>query len=543
MDAHRQARRSSDLVSEAVLENAGFSTRAAIWLIATLFALFVAVVVLSIFQSRQDAERRAGDRAFAASQVVETNSRWIYELSRQALRRIDSSLGADIENSRSSTVAEVDDALANLPGIAKAYVVAADGRTLYSTDKGVKPIDIRDREYFSALANGAPWYVSSLLVSRLNGEQIFVFSKRLERSGKFAGAAIISFDVKLFEAIWSSSELDANSTVSLIRDDGMLVARYPFAEGPTDISESPLFTEHLKKEDRGVYRAVSVADGVERFVGYRRIEGTNLLAVASVSTTAAYAAFWRTTATTLLVALPASLALGGAALWIARLLRQASRRQLELARAIETNRLLFKDIHHRVKNNLQSVQSLVRMQAIPGEVKEDLQRRIAAMTAVHEHIYRLDQYVEVDAASLIPAIVEPLVQTYANDVKVSFDIDPIEVERDNATPLALLVNELVTNALKYAFPDGRTGNISLSFKRLEQSRAKLSIRDDGIGFDPDAGTSGMGSRLIKAMVMQMDGTHTYGVDNGSVFEAELAVRTPHHASGNPLPSEIRAAAE
>ena len=110
----------------------------------------------------------------------------------------------EIEPNAAATAALISDAIANLPGNVKAYVVAADGRTLFSTDPNVKPIDVRDREYFAALANGAYWYTSSLLVSRLDGTQIFVFSKRLERNKEFVGAAIISFDVVLLKEIWES---------------------------------------------------------------------------------------------------------------------------------------------------------------------------------------------------------------------------------------------------------------------------------------------------------------------------------------------------
>ena len=228
---------------------------------------------------------------------------------------------------------------------------------------------------------------------------------------------------------------------------------------------------------------------------------------------------------TLLVALPAVLGLGAASLWILRLLRRDQSRRSELAAALETNRLLFRDTHHRVKNNLQSVQSLIRMQAIPDQAKMDLQGRIAAMTAVHEHIYRLDQYAEAEAGDFIPAIVEPLLRTYGANVAVTYAIDPLIVDRDQATPLALLVNEVVTNALKYAFPDGRRGSIELSLERVSEDQVRLSIVDDGIGFREAEGTAGMGSRLIRGMVTQLGGSYTYTGEDGTSFIAELVLHS------------------
>ena len=131
-----------------------FTLRAATALSVVLFALFLIVLLFSILREQSDAQRRAEDRALAASQVVATNARWISELSRQALGRIDEALGPDIEHNAAATAALISDAIANLPGNVKAYVVAADGRTLFSTDPNVKPIDVRDREYFAALAEG-----------------------------------------------------------------------------------------------------------------------------------------------------------------------------------------------------------------------------------------------------------------------------------------------------------------------------------------------------------------------------------------------------
>ena len=499
---------------------------AVIGLIAVLLALFVALVAFSTIQARRDAQQRALDRALAASQVVATNARWISELAHQALRRIDEALGDQFSLAPGAAVRDIRQAVDNLPGTVKAYVVDANGDTLFSTDPQVKPINITDREYLSVPASGAEWYTSSLMISRLNGAQIFVFSRRIERDGVFAGVAIISFDVALLRDIWSSLGLDTNSTVSLIKTDGMLVARYPFARETLDMSSHVLFTKYLNESDSGTYHsATSPADGIERFVGYRRAEGTDLVAVASISAGSAYRPFWRMATMTLLVALPAVLGLGAASLWILRLLRRDQSRRSELAAALETNRLLFRDTHHRVKNNLQSVQSLIRMQAIPDQAKMDLQGRIAAMTAVHEHIYRLDQYAEAEAGDFIPAIVEPLLRTYGANVAVTYAIDPLIVDRDQATPLALLVNEVVTNALKYAFPDGRRGSIELSLERVSEDQVRLSIVDDGIGFREAEGTAGMGSRLIRGMVTQLGGSYTYTGEDGTSFIAELVLHS------------------
>ena len=139
-------------VAEQIKAGRDFSTftlKAVTGLVVFLFALFLAVLTLSIMREWRDTEDKAEARAMSASQVVATNARWVAELSRQALGRIDEALGRDIEANAVATADLIRDAVKDLPGNVKAYVVAADGRTLFSTDPNVKPIDVRDREYFA----------------------------------------------------------------------------------------------------------------------------------------------------------------------------------------------------------------------------------------------------------------------------------------------------------------------------------------------------------------------------------------------------------
>ena len=502
-----------------------FTIKAAIGLILFLFALFLAILTLSMLREQQDAEKRGEDRALSASQVVATNARWITELSRQALGRIDAALGPDIESSAAATAILIRQAVASLPGNVKAYVIAPDGRTLFSTDPNLKPIDVRDREYFAALAAGAPSYTSALMVSRLDGAQIFAFSKRLERNGSFAGAAVLSFDVVILKEVWELLAVDGISTVSLIRDDGQLIARYPPADGPLDLSKYVLFTDYLKANDVGTYPAVSPADGVTRIVGYRRVPGTDIIAVSSISTDSAFALFGRNVVLTLAFAVPGALGLAAAVIWIVRLLRSDQRQRARLVEALDLNRMLVRDTHHRVKNNLQAIMSMLRMHDLPAGMKQDLQARISAMSAVHEHLYQLDQVSEVDALALIPGIVEPIRRSFDSSAIVDYDIDPLLIDRDQATPLALLVSEVVTNALKYAYGPGEAGRIVLSLKLVDGREMVLSVRDFGqrirSGYGAvragDAADPGHGHAARRPLVLQ--------------FRRRDAVRSAHACEG------------
>jgi len=505
--------------------SAPLTVRSAVLLILAFFAVLAILMTLWLTQSYEAARQRGEDRVAAASQVVATNALWISEVARQALRRIDDAMGPSIKSVGGTGVQDIREAVDSLPGQVKAYVVDEGGNTIYSTDPQIKPMNITDREYFSSLAKGDLSHLSGLLISRLNNEQIFVFSRRLVRDGKFAGAAMISFDVRMLAGIWSSLGLGENSTISLLRNDGMLVARYPLAEAPLDMSNYVLFTDYLKKAPTGVYSGESPVDGITRLVSYRRVDGTDFIALAAMEQNSAMTLFWSNATVSLLFALPTALGLAAASLWITNLLQRDANRRRELATALESNQLLLREIHHRVKNNLQSIQSLVRLQDIPDSSKTDLRGRIAAMAAVHEHIYSFDQFANVEASGMLESVVSALVETRGKQVEVSYDLEPVIVEQERATPLALVVNEVVTNSLKYAFADGRKGRIRIALSRSDEGKARLVVADNGQGFDPDTMKQGMGSKLIGGVVGQLDGTYRYDFEGGTVFTMDFVPHT------------------
>jgi two-component system, sensor histidine kinase PdtaS len=218
------------------------------------------------------------------------------------------------------------------------------------------------------------------------------------------------------------------------------------------------------------------------------------------------------------------LGLGAASLWITQLLQRDARRNSQLAAALENNNLLLREIHHRVKNNLQSIQSLVRIQDIPDEAKTDLRGRIAAMAAVHEHIYSFDQFADVDASEMLKSVVSALVDTRGKELDVQYNLDTFVIKHEQATPLALIANEVVTNSLKYGFADGRKASIRIDLHKTGEQSARLVIADSGIGFDPSAARQGMGSKLIRGVVGQLDGTYRYDIEDGTVFTLDFAVQ-------------------
>ncbi len=494
--------------------------------VATAAALVALLSILGTWaaQSYFATINRAQERAMASAKIVSSHVSWIHQMGIQAVRRIDDALRlTDLKFDGS--IRDMDVATQGLPERVQAYVVDAMGQTLYSTDPDIKPVDITDRDYFTAIRDGQTEYVSSLLISRINGEQIFVFSRRIVRQGYFMGAIMVSVPADITRPIWETVDLGGNYAVSFVRDDGMLVARYPLPDTTLDMSGYVLFTKYLKEAPSGTYFAeASPMDGVRRVVAYRRVEGTPFVAMAAADYDFLIKPFRQTL---LMLGVVAVMIIGAATVvgwWIRQLLGAQERQSTQLAKALETNEMLLREIHHRVKNNLQSVISLVRLQMRGSEGFDALNSRIKSMIAVHEQIYKHDEYAEIDAAELIRAVVCSAITAHDARLNVEFDLQSQPVSAEKATALALLVNEVVTNAIKYAYPDGNEGGLWIALIAQEKlGKSLLTIRDEGVGYDISSATSGTGTRLVDGSVRQLDGTYEFQSQAGTQFSATLTL--------------------
>jgi two-component sensor histidine kinase/uncharacterized protein (UPF0333 family) len=490
----------------------------AVGLVAVFVALFVGLFGYFIVQGVRQNQERLEEQSFSAAQVVATNAYWIAELANQTLERVDVALGPDL--------AEADEAiravLESIPTQAEVYVIDQNARTVYATLDGASSVSVADREYFTALRDGARFYISPLLTSRINNERIFVFSKRLEREDAFAGAIMLSFPESLLGELWATLGLQQGSTISLVRDDGQIMARHPPTDGPLDLSGHRLIQEFYPASDTGTYASpASPVDGIARVVSYRKIPGKPILALASVASDERWRDFNKAIWTVILIASPILLALVLGCWWIVWLLLRDRKRSAELQASVDLNTMLFREIHHRVKNNLQSMQALVRMQDMPDKVKRDLQSRLAAMGAMHEHIYEHDSYGDIDAHDFVPAVVEQIRAAYGSTAEVEYHVHHVVIDRDHATPLALLLSEVITNAFKYAFPDGRPGKIEVLIRNGDDGRAQVIVSDNGVGMDPATSSRSMGMRLVQGTVAQMGGTYEFRNEGGVVFDARL----------------------
>jgi PAS domain S-box-containing protein len=187
-----------------------------------------------------------------------------------------------------------------------------------------------------------------------------------------------------------------------------------------------------------------------------------------------------------------------------------------LRTALDHQETLVKEIHHRVKNNLAVISSLFFLESTHAseprtiEMLEESRRRVRSMALVHETLYRSDQVDEVAFDEYVRALAEEIFSTYkshAVNVRLDTDIEPFTLGIDQAGPCGLILNELLTNAFKHAFPDGRSGTIAVSLRETNGD-CHLVVSDDGVGLPQEMqfGDTSLGLRLIRSLARQLRAT-------------------------------------
>ena len=209
----------------------------------------------------------------------------------------------------------------------------------------------------------------------------------------------------------------------------------------------------------------------------------------------------------------------------------------ELHSALEEKTALLKEVHHRVKNNLQIVSSLLNLQArqvknnAALETLRDTQGRIRSMALLHETLYREGNAAAVNCVAYFSHLCTHLRHAFgemSDRVRVSTDIAPVNLGIDVAIPCGLIINELVSNSFKHAFPDGRRGEIAVRVLDAEaEGRIVLSVADDGIGLRPGEdylqnGT--LGTQLVTGLARQIAAAIEVTSDMGT--KVQISFQSP-----------------
>jgi len=204
-------------------------------------------------------------------------------------------------------------------------------------------------------------------------------------------------------------------------------------------------------------------------------------------------------------------------------------RTQELSTTLGEKEVLLKEIHHRVKNNLQVISSLLyhQSQYTNEKTKELFQKsqdRVKSMALIHESLYSSKDFSIIDFAQYIKKLTNHLKTTYiqmhSNSIDINTDIQNVSLNMETALPCGLIVNELVTNSLKHAFPNGNKGNIIVNMTVDDDSKYRLTISDNGIGLPKDINITNLkslGLKLAKRLSEQLEGTFDIDLSNGTTF--------------------------
>jgi PAS domain S-box-containing protein len=207
--------------------------------------------------------------------------------------------------------------------------------------------------------------------------------------------------------------------------------------------------------------------------------------------------------------------------------------------SLKEKEVLLKEIHHRVKNNMQIISSMLGLQSAYvndnhlNDILKDSQNRIKSMALIHEKLYQSNNMANVDFNEYVNGLVKNLYYSYTiNNEKiiVSSKIEKAAFNIDLAIPLGLIINELVSNSLKHAFPNDKQGQIDIVIKSIENNMFELTVKDNGIGLSDNIdvnNTRTLGLNLVNALVSQIDGTLSITNDNG----AEFKITFPHLTNG------------
>jgi two-component sensor histidine kinase/CheY-like chemotaxis protein len=189
-----------------------------------------------------------------------------------------------------------------------------------------------------------------------------------------------------------------------------------------------------------------------------------------------------------------------------------------LSEALAAKDVLLKEVHHRVKNNLQTISSLLNMQAellldaTARQALRDAQRRVHSMALIHEHMYGNKDMREVDFGDYARRLCRDLFDSFgasAARVRLHFALDPVSLAMDQMIPCGLILNELVTNSLKYAFPGDRAGEILVSLRCAGGKTVALSVADNGVGLPlagEAKGPASLGTRIVEILTAQLGGS-------------------------------------
>lgn len=196
------------------------------------------------------------------------------------------------------------------------------------------------------------------------------------------------------------------------------------------------------------------------------------------------------------------------------------------------NELLLKEIHHRVKNNLEIVSSLLALQSSQiddqstKDAMQESQNRVNSIGIVHQKLYQGTNLGAIEMKDYLLNLSESILDSFGAEEKVELELamETLDLDIDTAVPLGLIINELITNTVKYAFPNGKNGKLTIKLERKANSILQLIVADNGIGKSGVIQGTGFGGQLISLLTNQLNGTMHEQNDNGTIVTFDFKLK-------------------
>ncbi|MFO1130881.1 MAG: histidine kinase dimerization/phosphoacceptor domain -containing protein [Hyphomicrobiales bacterium] len=384
-----------------------------------------------------------------------------------------------------------------LPDGSTAGVVASDG-TYLASNAALGPNLARptDRQWFQAhVRDGLQSFIGPAILSRVSNRYVFTYSAAYRaKDEELLGVIVLGIPSNSITGLATDQR---HTSMALVEDDGAVVAAQPFHP---EMVDERLPWRDLVPEPKST--GVATVFGAWSVVAVRTMPDLKLHAIAAVPLFEVLKPLlWG-----IGIGLPVLLLL-------TRLLRvlsnQLQKKSRQVEQALADNKVLFQEVHHRVKNNLQVISSLLRLQSerLPAELRPLLDQtgaRVRAIALVHEQIYRTASPSDVQLDKFLAQLVQQLsASMIAGTARIMTDLQPMTIGLDRAVPVAILATEAITNAIKHGLEDG---DGAITVRLASQGGVnRIEVHDSGRGIGDDADT-GLGSRIMTALSRQIDGT-------------------------------------
>jgi two-component sensor histidine kinase len=553
----------------------GRSLRARLVLVLALAMMPLAIIgVGGAYSSYMDESEAARRSLVQTAKIVTDEHQTMIAGARQVLAALATQEAVQRATSPACQLA-LQRALYRLPEYLMLFVMDRDG-TVRCSDQPIDTLQTpADQSWFQEALRGDEFVVSEILVDHNTKSRGLIAAVPLLQGGAVSGVIAMSVDLSNLIRLSQGQVLPDRAFVALADAKGELL--------PLVGSQIPAFPAAWWAEVMRTARSKSISaaetpddHGTSYVLALAPLRPGSLYAVLGQPSSSLFAWLW----IKLLTGLAVPLLLSGAALvaaWIAadrlvlrwvqrlralaasfaeggtggprleldaapeelrdlaasmtRMMRTIEKRNAELNQALANRDLLIREIHHRVKNNLQIISSLLNLQARnlpPGPAQQfavDIRSRLAALALVHRNLYEINEVQQqIELRGFLDALcvqLEELVSAKSRNIVVLTEIGVASVSPDTAATLAMLVTEAVTNAFKHAFEPQRGGEIRVRFEAQPEGTAMLTIADDGIGTPMlEDGTSrirGLGLNLMDSYVRQLGGQLSTSSNNGTTI--------------------------